>query len=360
MNGTHIGDFFPELFNQAIGFHDTVKPIVLILITAGILIHGYLGMNGDIGKMWKGIVNSVIIVALIYTLPEIVNDIQLAAHALTEATGANPSNTSEKFGNLIVGNSANENEDVGFMDILFADKGGFGKAMLHVVLMVVSFFALVIQYIFVVAQQGLILFAIALSPIFLSFFMLDSLKGIAVKYFLGLVAVLMWPLGWSIADLMTTSLLERAANAGIYEDGVDGFVSTSSQSLFFVAVISLWLLITTIASPLVMNIVVTNGANAGGALFSRVGSALGLGASYGLIAKGTAELSGASNTRAATTSAIATGGGLVAGAGGTSGLLLPTIIGMSAAKNSIGGKDPSGEPTDYNAEAAEISKKKKS
>jgi len=343
MTDTNIETSFPALFQQALEFHDTIKPIAILLVTFGLIIRGFQGMKGDINRVWEGVVTTVIIAILIPTLPEIINQMQLAAYSLVEVTGANPSATGEKFGNLIVGETSDE--DVGFIDIILHERGGIGRALIYSLLHVVSFFALVIQYIFFIAQQFLITYGIALSPVFLAMFMSESLKGIAVKYFLGLVAVIMWPLGWGLADIVTSEWLERAAG---------------SSTIFSVVAISVWLLLTTIASPLVMNIVVTNGANAGGAIFQRVGSALGLGASYGIIGAGTAQISGASPSRVAATGAATALGGAVSGATGQPGVLLSTAIGIGAAKSTIGNKESSGEPVDYNSNAAEISKKKKS
>lgn len=341
MNDTNIETSFPALFQQAIEFHDTIKPIALLLVTFGLIIRGLQGMNGDIGKMWGGLITTVIIAILIPTLPGIINQIQLAAYTLIDATGANPSDTGEKFGNLIVGETADE--DVGIIDIIFHERGGIGRAVIYAILSVASFLALVIQYIFFIAQQFLVTYGIALSPVFLAMFMNDSLKGIAVKYFLGLTAVLMWPMGWGLADIVTGELLERAAG---------------SNTIFSIVAISVWLLLTTIAAPLVMNIVVTNGANAGGAIFQRVGAALGLGASYGIISRGTAQMAETSPGKVTAATVAGTVGGAFSGATGNPNLLIPAIIGMSAAQTRMGDNDDG--PVDYNAKAAEISKKNRS
>ncbi len=361
MNGTHIGDFFPELLEQALKFSAVMTPIAFLLVVTGVITSGARGLNGDISGMWGGMTRALVVCILIATLPDIVNGIQLAAHALVQEIGADPSKSSEKFGSMIVGQSESEAGEAGFMDILFHDRGGFGKAMLYVVLMLVSFVALVIQYIYFVIQQVLVIYGIALGGIFLAMFMVDSLKGIAVKYFLGLVAILMWPIGWAMGDILTTAFLRRAADAGIYEEGASGFISTSSQSFFFAVVLSAWLLISTIGFPLLINTIVSSGANAGSLILQRVSTALGLGISYGAIGGGTAQMAGGSSANVSASTLAGAVGGTVSGAVGSSGMLLPTIIGLSAAKSSFGGKEDSNKgQTDYNAEAAKISKSKKS
>ena len=360
MNGTNIGDFFPELFDQALRFSSTVTPIAFLLVLVGIIAAGTRGLQGDIQAMWAGLSKSLIICVLIATLPDIVNAIQLAAHTLVQETGADPSKSSEKFGSLIVGKSESDSGEVGFMDILFHDRGGLGKAILFAMLMMVSFIALVIQYIFFVIQQVLVIYGIALGGVFLAMFMVDSLKSIAAKYFLGLVSILIWPIGWALGDIVTTALLERAAGTGIHSDGISGFASTGLQSLFFAVVVSVWLLISTIGFPLLINQIITAGANAGSLMLQRAGSALGFGASYAMIGGATAEMTGGSKAAVAASTIAGALGGSVSGALGGSGSLLPTIIGLSAARGSIGSnKSQAAEKSDYNAEAAKISKIKK-
>lgn len=360
MNGTHIGDFFPELFNQALRFGSSVTPLAFLLVLIGIIAAGTRGLQGDIQAMWSGLGKALVICILIAILPDIVNGIQLAAHALVQETGADPSKSSEKFGSLIVGKSESDSGEVGFMDILFHDRGGLGKAILFAMLMMVSFVALVIQYIFFVIQQVLVIYGIALGGVFLAMFMVDSLKSIASKYFLGLVSILIWPVGWSLGDLVTTALLERAAGTGIHSEGVSGFVSTTFQSLFLAVVVSVWLLISTIGFPLLIDQIITAGANAGSLILQRMGTALGFGASYAMIGGTTAGMTGGSKTAVAASTVAGAIGGTVSGAvSGSGGSLLPTIIGLSAAKGSIGdSKSSSSEQSDYNAEAVKISKNK--
>ncbi len=49
--------------------------------------------------------------------------------------------------------------------------------------------------------------------------MLNATRGIAVRYVLGLFSLILWPLGWAVANLMTQSLMEAAAHHTPYEYG---------------------------------------------------------------------------------------------------------------------------------------------
>lgn len=353
MTGIHLGDPLPELLKQAIRLNHDLMPIAIILATFGIIAYAIKGMNGDIGSMIHGLAAALIVAILIPTLPDIANTIQLATYSLVEEMGANPSGNSKKFGNLIVNKTNDGGTEVGFFDILTDSNGGVGKAFLYLILLLSSFSALVIQYLIFIVQQALTVSGIAMSPIFLTMFLLQSLRAIATKYFVGLTAILLWPLGWAFADFITTALLERAADAELYSEGSLAFMSRTVQSLFFAFTISIWLFISTIAAPYVMTKVVTTGANAGGVLFGRLGSALGLGASYGIMAGATAQMAGTSKFRAALATGAAGLGGIMSGANGGGGFLIPATIGIAATRTALKNED-SGKPTNYNEKASKI------
>jgi|GEM_PF-4387903 len=169
----------------------------------------------------------------------------------------------------------------------------------------------------------------------------------------------MWPIGFAIIDIGTTTLLEWAASASPKSDFLPGFAIESSVNVFFALIIAAWMVISTINTPKLTTKIITTGANAGSLILQSISSAVTLGATYGLTARGTAQLAGASPARVAAATALGGIGGVIAGATGSSGVLIPAVIGLSAAKSSIGGKDKGDEPTDYNAKADEIANRNK-
>ena len=199
----------------------------------------------------------------------------------------------------------------------------------------------------------LTVFGIAMAPIFLTMIMVNPLREIATRYFLSLVAIMLWPLGWGFADLTTTALLQRAVQAELYSEGTGAFFARTSQSLFFAFAISIWLIVSTIAAPYVIQKVITTGANAGGAILQRFGAALGLGVSYGAAAGTTAHFAGAGKTSTAIAAGAGALGGILDGSRGGGGFLVPTTIGIAAA-NLAPKKNSTPEGTDYNKKAAQI------
>ncbi|MDB4265133.1 hypothetical protein N9891_00130 [bacterium] len=355
MNGSNISESFPRLFDEAINLNDALTPIFLVLSIVALIGKGMQCMNGDLRGMIGGITMIAIVSILIPTFPDIINRVQLTLHGIAQSAGANPAGSANEFANLIVGESGDE--DTGFVDILFDSKGGLGKALTYFVISCFSLLALAIQYLYSFGQQFFFVFAVALSPIFFGFLLLKDTRGIAVNYFLGTFAITLWPIGFAISAIGTSSLLEAAAEAKIRSAYLPGVALETSQGIFFAAIISIWMFVSTVYTPKLIYQVITTGANAGGLLLQRASSAITLATAYGLIAKSSAQLSGASATRTAAATAIGGAGGVFSGATGGQAILLPAVVGVTAAKSSIGGKG--GNPTDYNANADEIANRNK-
>src|SRR5690606_6570030 len=122
-----------------------------------------------------------------------------------------------------------------------------------------------------IVQQALVLCQIALAPAFAAMFLIRSLAGCAGQFFLRLVAVTLWPLGWAISSLMTHALLDLAAQD-------DGQVVDYFQGTGFVLILSLWILLSTIGAPLIIWKLLSGAATAGEALFGSVSAGLSQGA----------------------------------------------------------------------------------
>lgn len=344
----NISDFFPELQAHAAGLFGVMTALAAIILLAG-LIARIGASGGDPAQMVRTVTIAGILGIVIHSLPEWINELQIIAYDLIEGMGADPSNSYSRFASLVGGASAQSESEVGFWDVLWGDGGGLGDAMVYAALFLVSKLAQAIMFLFFIAQQTLVLFQIALAPAFAAMFLLRSLASCATAFFLRLVAVSLWPIGWAIASLMTHSLLDLAAKD-------NGQVVDYFQGTGFVLILSLWILISTIGAPLIIWKLLSGTATAGEALFGSLGAALSQGGIYAASGGMTASMVGASGAGTATATAAGGVGGAVGGALGGGGMLVPAVIGMGSAM--LGGGANSGA-VDYNSRAEELSNNRK-
>jgi hypothetical protein len=342
---SNISHFFPELQTHSAGLFGVMVALAAILLLAG-LIARIGSSGGDPVQMVRAVMTAGILGIVIHSLPEWINELQLIAYQLIDGIGADPSDSYLRFASLVGGASAQAESEVGFWDILWGERGGIGDAMVYAALFLISKLAQAIMFLFFIAQQTLVLFQIALAPAFTAMFLIRSLASTATGFFLRLVAVSLWPIGWAISSLMTHALIDVAAKD-------NGQVVDYFQGTGFVMILSLWILLSTIGAPLIIWKLLSGAATAGESLFGSVGAALSQGTVYAVSGGMTASMMGASTAASATAATAGGLGGAVGGALGGGGMLVPAAIGLGSAM--LGGGQGDSGPIDYNRRAAELS-----
>ena len=341
---------FPELLEGARELYRTMSMMSMIVLFAGLLLAAWRGSFGSLDETMRGILSVGVITVVIQVFPDWVDQLQQMFHALVQQLKADPSESHAKFAKLITGET---DQDLGFWDVLFDDDGGFGKAMIYAAILLVGKVAWLVMWMAYWIQHMLLIYGIALAPISLSMFMLNATRGIAIRYLLSLLGIIIWPLGWAVADVATTALLKLAATDKIYVVTSTDALVFGTQTLFFILLLSIWILVSTIAAPRLVSQAIQTGSQIGVSLMSTMGTSMARGASYGAGAGLTMSMGGSS------AGAIAAGvgggavGGIASGATGGGGVIGPTLIGAMAMTAGGGG----GSSKDVNQEAAQIAAK---
>jgi len=171
-----------------------------------------------------------------------------------------------------------------------------------------------------ILQKIILYFGYALSPIFVGFFAFASLYDIAKRYFLNLVGVMLWPLGWGVAGLITQGLIDFMTDQSfLHTGGFQGISGYTLQNFIGTAFLGIWLIFSTIAAPVIIAKSLTGSFLAGAALMSGAAAA-GRSAVVTAATVGTAVASGGGGAAAAA--------GVIAGAGSGLESLVGTSLGM--------------------------------
>ncbi len=206
-----------------------------------------------------------------------------------------------------------KDSDEGYVEAFF-------RAIMAGALLLLGYITKGIVLLFLVLQKILLTFAYALSPIFVGFFALRSTRGIAVNYLMTTVGLISWPLGFALSACGTYGLVQFFSNLGYFS--VAGNVLMLNEAFFALLIIAVWLLVSTIISPVIISKVMATGAQAGSALLSgvanTVAAATGAAVTTGATLAGGAALAGAGGAAAAGGSApAASGAGTVSGSAGS-------------------------------------------
>jgi hypothetical protein len=118
-----------------------------------------------------------------------------------------------------------------------------------------------------IIQSVILNIGYALSPLLIGFMAIPPLKHTGTRYLTNLAGVLLWPLGWAVAALVTQGILDFMTDPSFE------FVDPSStlpdfQKTIGVAAVGFWIIFSTIAAPVIIQKVIAAGALAGGELLS--------------------------------------------------------------------------------------------
>jgi type IV secretion system protein TrbL len=187
-----------------------------------------------------------------------------------------------------------------------------------------------VQYVVKLIGGVLLTAGWAISPIFLSFFMLRPMSGVAQKFLLGLIALVCWPFGWVMAAVVTNAMLDAASTANLLPVIVAG--APLAAPALTVLLVGSWMLISSVLAPWITTKVLLMGANPAAAFAQGVGGVMQSAFSGGVGAAVTAATGGAGAPAviaAAALGATSAGGESAARGGGSARTTSSAIGGMS-------------------------------
>ena len=192
------------------------------------------------------------------------NDVVMAFSAMM---GTDPTAVDERFVQFIAGKAPTD-PDTSVWDIIWGTES-IGTAFCYAFLWLFGWMSWGVQYVVKLVGDILLTAGWALSPIFLSFFMLRPMAGVAQKYIVGLVALVFWPFGWVIAAVVTDAMLQAAAVANLMPVIAAG--NALAAPALTVLLIGSWMMLSSVLAPWVTTKVLVMGMNPATAFAQGVG-----------------------------------------------------------------------------------------
>lgn len=250
------------------------------------------------------------------------NDVVVAFGSMM---GVDPTAVDERFVEFIAGKTATE-PDASVWDIIWGTKS-IGTAFCYAMLWLFGWLSWGVQFVVKLLGDVLLTAGWSLSPLFLAFFMLRPMAGVAQKYIIGLVALVCWPFGWVIAAVVTNAMLDAVATASLLPVFIAG--TPVAGPALAVLLIGAWMLVSSVLAPYVTTRILLMGANPAAAFaqgIGGVGQAAFAGGVGAAVAAATGGIGAGGVIAAAATGAMA-GGTESAARGGGSARTTGTAIG---------------------------------
>lgn len=256
---------FPTFLQKCAELHELLRIVAFMLFIVGTILlvaHGFTGKT-----LMLHLVRLFILTALLVMLPQWGNQAQqLLQTSILDGLGVDPSQVHEQYNQLLVIKRDTGN-DRSWWDII-GDLNAFTVEILITgILWLVGQFASLLLFWAYIIQKFILFTAYALSPLLIGFMAIRPLRSVGSRYLMHIMGVLIWPLGWAVAALITQGILDFMTDpSSRFFDPTASFYSL--QATVGVAVVAFWIVFSTISAPVVIQKVLSYGSLAGGQLIS--------------------------------------------------------------------------------------------
>ena len=266
-----ISDLVPTLQPMVEDLNQQLRFICFFILTAAIVVRTGSGST-SINQLLRPIVTNIMICALLATLPFWFNAIRdefwnIAVAIRKEFTGS-VDGTGAALMQLI------EPPDTG---INWLDVGNsLMKAVQYAIGWLIVWIGGMIQFPMMIIQYVMECMCYLFLPIALSLFAFDSTKGLAIRYVQQTLAILAWPIGFAVVDLVGYALLSSvtsAVSAGAIAVGVA--TKFTPATLVIGGIVAVWLILGSLVTPIVMQMLFCSGTPMSSAMGQAIQMGLG-------------------------------------------------------------------------------------
>lgn len=256
---------FPTFLQKCAELHSLLCLVAFMLFIVGTILFVQPGFTGK--ALIMHLVRLMVLTALLVMLPRWGNDVQtVLQNSILSGLGVDPTQVHDQYNQLLVIKRDNGTGQ-SWWDILGNLQGFTVEILISAILWLVGQFASLMLFWAYVIQKFILFSGYALSPLLIGMMAIRQLRHVGSRYLLNLVGVLLWPLGWAVAALITQGILDFMTDPSFQYIDPTATLYTLQASVG-VVVLAFWIMFSTVAAPLVIQKVLSHGHLAGSELIS--------------------------------------------------------------------------------------------
>jgi len=256
---------FPTFLAKCGELHTLLLSVAYALFIAGIIVTVHHQFSHRI--LLHLLVRIMVLTSLLVFLPVWGNQIQqLLQDSILSGLGVDPRQVYQQFVQLLV-IQRDTTTQPSWWNVMSLLHNLTTDLIITVILWLVGLLASFLMFWAYIIQSIILNLGYALSPLLIGFMAIPALKHTGTRYLTNLAGVLLWPLGWAVAALVTQGILDFMTDPSFE------FIDPTStlpdlQKTIGVAAVGFWIIFSTIAAPVIIQKVIASGALAGGELLS--------------------------------------------------------------------------------------------
>jgi hypothetical protein len=256
---------FPTFLAKCGELHALLLSVAYALFIAGVIVTVHHRCTHK--TLSNLLARILVLTSLLVFLPVWGNDIQqLLQDSILSGLGVDPSQVYHQF-NQLLAIKRDTTTQTSWWNVLSQLHNYTTDLIITAVLWLVGLLASLLMFWGYIFQAIILNLGYALSPLLIGFMAIPALKHIGTRYLLNLLGVLLWPLGWAVAALVTQGILD------FMTDPTFEYIDPSSnlpdlQKTIGAAAVGFWIIFSMVAAPVIIQKVVASGALAGSELLS--------------------------------------------------------------------------------------------
>ncbi len=277
---------FPNFTTRCSELQSILTPVAYLFLVIGMISSTVGGHHVPEASLWtfgRTIVYIVVLTQLVTWGNQISTIVDTT---VKEVLNADPSKVYTQYSQALETRKSTTSQ-AGWWEKLFNLGASVFEAVISALLWIVGFLASIIVFYAYLVQKFILYVGYALSPIFIGFLAVRTLNQIGVNYLLSLTGVMIWPLGWGVASLVTEGLLDFMTDQSfLWNQSMGGAAGYAFQNFIGVAFVGVWLIFSTIAAPIIIQRAIATGIQVGSVLVGGATTAMTAAMTGGVMAAG--------------------------------------------------------------------------
>jgi hypothetical protein len=275
-----ISSLIPTLQPLVEQLNGQLRFICFFVLTISIIVRTGTG-NTDLNHLLRPLMTNAIICAFIATLPFWFNMVRDSFWAIAVQIQQDFTGSVDGTGTKLMQALQPPDGHVNWLDV----SSSIWRAVQYALAWVIVWIGAIIQLPMMFFQYIMECLCYLFLPIAISLFAFESTKGLAMRYVQQTLAILAWPIGFAVVDMVGDALLNSIAS--VISGGAVALGAATEfgpATLIVAGFVAVWLILGSLATPIVMQALFCSGSP----LSSTVGHAL----QFGLAAAGMARMGG--------------------------------------------------------------------
>jgi hypothetical protein len=256
---------FPTFLTKCGELHTLLLSVAFALFVVGVI--ATVSHHASHKSILNLLLRLLILTSLLVFLPAWGNTLQnLLQDSILSGLGVDPSQVYQQFNQLLV-IKRDPTTQSSWWNVMAQLHNVTTDLIISAVLWLVGQSASLMMFWAYIFQTIILNLAYALSPLLIGFMAIPALKHTGNKFLLNLVGILLWPLGWALAALVTQGILDFMTDPSFeYIDPTSTLPDL--QKTIGVAVVAFWIIFSTVAAPVIIQNVIAHGIQPGGTLLA--------------------------------------------------------------------------------------------